>query len=332
MGWDRTLQPASCGCAGIAPFRFQMTEIEITEIPPLNSGEQSLLDFHSVVNVINVLHIELVLLGLNVADDEWLLRRSLAACAAVVESLRDRERALAQAARVDELERTVEQELAGVPGWPATPGTDAAASLANLRTVVAILKVRVRELLARAATPERWEEFDVEQLRASFAAVFAAIEQNSKDRFRIRYNAARQGASDYYLDFKLEGCEGRMLCMPPVFQDVMRDLIANARKYTAPGGHITAALYEDAEAIRFVVRDDGRGIPPAELAQVVAFGRRASNVADVRTLGGGFGLTKAFLVTKQFGGRFWIASALGGGTQVRLWIPRPETTPAAGAR
>jgi signal transduction histidine kinase len=40
-------------------------------------------------------------------------------------------------------------------------------------------------------------------------------------------------------------------------------------------------------------------------------------------MGGGFGLTKAFFVTKQFGGRFWIASRLGYGTQVRLWIPRP---------
>jgi signal transduction histidine kinase len=308
-----------------------MTEIEITEIPPLSPGEQSLLDFHSVVNVINVLHIELVLLGLNVSDNDRLLSRSLAACTAVVDSLRDRERALEQAARVDELERTVEHELASLTGWQATPGTDAATTLANLRTVFAILKVRARELLARSATPERWEEFDVEQLRADFAAVFAAIEQHSKGRYRILYNAARQGASDYYVDFKIEVRAGRPLSMPPVLQDVMRDLIANARKYTAPGGHITAALYEDAEGIRFLVRDDGRGIPATELAQVVAFGRRASNVGDVRTLGGGFGLTKAFLVTKQFGGRFWIASALGTGTQVRLWIPRPGDRPAAGA-
>lgn len=312
------------------PRLFPMTEIEITEIPPISPGEQSLLDFHSVVNVINVLHIELVLLGLNVADNERLLSRSLAACAAVIASLRDRERALAQAARVDELQRTVEHELAGLPGWPASRGTDAATTLANLRTVFAILKVRARELLARAATPERWEEFDVEQLRANFAAVFAAIEQNSKGRYRILYNAARQGTSDYYLDFKIEGPADRPLFMPPVLQDVMRDLIANARKYTEPGGHITAALYEDSEALRFLVRDDGRGIPEPELAQVVAFGRRASNVGDVRTLGGGFGLTKAFLVTIQFGGRFWIASALGGGTQVRLWIPRSDAPSVVG--
>lgn len=40
-------------------------------------------------------------------------------------------------------------------------------------------------------------------------------------------------------------------------------------------------------------------------------------------MGGGFGLTKAFLVTKQFGGRFWIRSEIGAGTRIRIEIPRP---------
>ena len=38
-------------------------------------------------------------------------------------------------------------------------------------------------------------------------------------------------------------------------------------------------------------------------------------------MGGGFGLTKAFLVTKQLGGRFWIASDVGVGTRIRIRVP-----------
>jgi signal transduction histidine kinase len=153
--------------------------------------------------------------------------------------------------------------------------------------------------------------------------VFSAIEKNSHGRYRIIYNAALKEPNDYYFDFKLESNRGDNLLMPAVFQDVMRDLIANARKYTAPGGHITAALHEDPTLLRFVVEDTGRGIPPDEIEKVVHFGQRASNVNTVRTMGGGFGLTKAFLVAKQFGGRFWIASELGVGTRVRIHLPRP---------
>ena len=44
---------------------------------------------------------------------------------------------------------------------------------------------------------------------------------------------------------------------------------------------------------------------------------------DKATMGGGFGLTKAYLVTRQFGGRMWIASRPGAGTRITLSIPRP---------
>ncbi len=300
-----------------------MDEIEITEIPPLAPGEQSLLDFHSVVNVINVLNCELIVLGFTAANDDSFFSDGLALCDRIMASLHDHDLALREAAKVDEMERIVLDELERKLADRPDPGPEIVETLANIRSVFEILKVRARELLARSAAPEKWEEFDAEHLRRNFADVFAAIERNSRGRYRILYNAACQQPGDYYVDFKIETGAGDRLMMPPVLQDVMRDLIANARKYTPPGGHITAALYADARELRFVVRDDGKGIPPDEIRQVVAFGKRASNVGTVRTMGGGFGLTKAFLVTKQFGGRFWIASELGHGTQVRLWLPRP---------
>ncbi len=302
-----------------------MKETEITEIPPLSPGEQSLLDMHSVVNVLNVLRCELTVLGLMAADNEDYLHEGVAVCEALLGSLHDPAAALREAARVDDFERTVLAELTSkLRTPPRTPDPkEIADGIENLQAVFAILKVRAQEILARAAAPDRWVAFDLGQLRASFLDVFSAIEKNSKGRYRILYNAARKESQDYYIDFKFETAGGDALLMPPVFQDTMRDLIANARKYTAPGGSITAALYEDATELRFVVSDTGRGIPESELAQVVQFGQRASNVGDVRTMGGGFGLTKAFLVTKRFGGRFWIASELGRGTRIRIAIPRP---------
>ncbi|HLP09630.1 MAG TPA: ATP-binding protein [Opitutaceae bacterium] len=300
-----------------------MKEIEITQIPPLAPGQQSLLDFHSVVNVINVLQGELLVLGYLLASNDQLMARGLAHCDEVLASLTDHARALRHAAGIEELERAVFAEIAEKVAGRPPADAEYDEAMGNLRSVFAILKVRARELLARAEAPERWETFEVAALRQNFADVFAAIERNSHGRYRILYNAALQQADDYYVDFKVESDDDGRLLMPPVLQDVMRDLIANARKYTKPGGHITAALHAGADGLRFVVRDDGCGIPVDEIPTVVEFGKRASNVGEVRTMGGGFGLTKAFLVTKQFGGRFWIASRVGRGTRVRLWIPLP---------
>jgi signal transduction histidine kinase len=306
-----------------------MTEIEITDIPPLRPDEQSLLAMHSLLNVFNVLRGELVMIGLSLAGNDELLVRGLSLCDGWIASLRDPVASLEGARRVEEYAQTVFAEIdvaiAAHPEMRADAGV--AESVANLHSAFDILRVRARELLARARHPDKWESFSITVLRQNIQDMFLTIEKHSRGRYRIIYNAALQTAGDYYVDFKLESMGGDSLFMPGVFQDVMRDLIANARKYTAPGDRITAALYEDAEALRFLVEDTGRGIPEGELEKVVHFGQRASNVGEVRTLGGGFGLTKAFLVTKQFGGRFKLASQLGVGTRVRIHIPRPGETP-----
>lgn len=304
-------------------FVYSVQQIEITEIPPLKPAEQSLLDMHSMLNVFNVLWSELTLIGLALKDDASYFREGMALISRLVGTLRDPEASLACANQIEEHISTfateLGQKLALHPGAATRP--EIAGSLASLHLVFDVLRVRARELLARARNPELWVDVSTSELEQDFRDVFTAIEKNSRGRYRIVYNLAQQGRTDYYLDLKFESTAGDRLTMPLVFKDVMRDLIANARKYTPPGGHITAALHADAEKIRFVVMDTGRGIPSEELASVVDYGRRGSNVTDVRTMGGGFGLTKAFFVAKQFGGRFWIASELGRGTRVRVEIP-----------
>ena len=307
-----------------------MHEIEITEIPPLKPSEQSLLVMHTLLNVFNVLRGELMLIGLTLAHDDALLVRGLALCDELIASLENPKASLAAARQVDAHATTIFAEIdAALTARPEKrEDAEILESQANLESVFAILRVRARELLARAQHPDRWEEFSVAELRRNFDEVFAAFEKNSHGRFRIIYNAALQEPLDYYLDFKIDSSAGDRLRMPAVFQDVLRDLVANARKYTAPGGRITAALYEDSTVLRLVVEDTGRGIPAEELATVVHFGRRATNVGDVRTMGGGFGLTKAFLTASQFGGRFWIASEVGVGTRIRIHVPRPVASVA----
>lgn len=301
-----------------------MHEVEIIDLPPLNPNEQSLLEMHSLLNIFNVLRGELALIGLQIAGNDALLPRSIALCDQLIAGLTDRTASLAAA---DDMElhaamigREIESALAAHPAARNHP--EIIESLANLTSVFSILRVRTSELLARAQLPDRWLEYSVAELARDFSSVFAAIERNSHGRFRIIYNAALQQTADYYVDFKIESIAGDRIWLPPGFKDVMRDLVANARKYTPPGGRITFAAHESATELRFMVEDTGRGIPREEIPEVVQFGRRASNVGDVITMGGGFGLTKAVFITKQFQGRFWIASTLGCGTRIRIAVPR----------
>jgi signal transduction histidine kinase len=303
-------------------------EIEITEIPSLQPGEISLVEMHSLLNVLNVLRGELSLIGLHLADDPDLLRQGLGLCDRIKDSFTDPARALQFAGHVPQDKQAIRDEIAAaLARHPAKAGdAEMQESVENIRSVFRILEVRAQESLARAGEPGRWLDYTIDELRTDFMEVFAAIEKNSKGRYRIIYNLARQQPADYYVDFVVESANGRSVAMPLFFKDVMRDLIANARKYTAPGGTINVGVYETDAELRFVVQDTGRGIPPGEIQTVVHYGRRGSNVQQVRTMGGGYGLTKAFVVTKRFGGRFWLKSELGVGTRVTITIPRPAAS------
>lgn len=297
--------------------------IEITEIPPLTPGQESLVDFHSFINVLGVLRGELAILGLLTGHTEHRFEEGIGICDEMVSAVGHPVLARREAARVgertDAILAELDTKLRVMRGPVDTAEIDV--SLANIRSVLAILQVRACEILARAKSPTRWEVMDAEEVLADLHLFFSAVQKNAKGRYHVVFNAARQGHTDYYVDLRIETAPKCGLSMPPVFRDVMRDLIANARKYTPAGGRITAALYRDAQDLRFFVADTGRGIPRDELAGVFEFGKRASNVEDVRTHGGGFGLTKAFLVTKRFGGRFWIDSTVGAGTSIRIQIP-----------
>lgn len=304
-----------------------MPEVEITEIPPLTPAEQSIVTCHSLLNICNVLREELAHMGRDLAGDPGLLSACLAECGRRVQRLSDPQLALEDAAHTNEFESFLHRELdahgARCLRRAADPTT--ATTRAQLDSLLWILSVRSRELVARTLAPARAMHLAVADLELDLQEFFQAMEQHSRGRFRFVYNLAVQEPTDYYVDLNFESARSTTIAMPTLFRDIMRDLIANARKYTAPGGQLRIALHSGPAGLRCVIEDNGRGIPSAELTTVVHYGRRGSNVADVRSYGAGCGLTKAFLATRQLRGRFWIASETGRGTRIRLWLPPQDS-------
>jgi len=199
------------------------------------------------------------------------------------------------------------------------------ASIANLESVFSIFKTRLDELEMRADDPDVWIQVEPETLKQQFKDVFTAIAKNSKGGYEIHFDLAQKEAGDYYFDLKLEvQPNGANLWIPLRLIDVLRDLTANARKYTAPGGKVALHVAQDDRNIHAIIEDTGCGIPAEEVEKVAEFGYRASNARQRPTQGGGFGLTKAAWLVTTWGGSLTIQSELDAGTIISLSVPNKE--------
>ncbi|UCH62879.1 MAG: sensor histidine kinase [Fidelibacterota bacterium] len=297
-------------------------KVEITKALSLSDEQTSLLEMHSMLNIMNVLVGEFYQIG-HLLGNKKLLKESISHCSEIVSALSDRRRAIERTNRIDTSKQLIRDNIRSV--------LDAKRELfdseqiqehtSNIESIFNILDVRVRELLARAKEPEMWIRHEIRTLTTDFINVFTAIERNAKGRYRIVYNIASKHSLDYFVNFNINSIDGDTIYIPAVLHDVMRDLIANARKYTDLGGTIIAGLDDDGEYLCYVVEDNGRGIPSTQIEQVVDYGVRAENVKDKETKGGGFGLTKAYFITRQFNGRMWIESEESQGTIITIHIP-----------
>ena len=106
---------------------------------------------------------------------------------------------------------------------------------------------------------------------------------------------------------------------------VLSNLLSNAVKYTPGGGEIVLSVAQErdeagAEWAVLAVRDQGIGIPAADLPHIFERFHRAANVTG-HIAGTGIGLAGSRQIIEQHGGRMTAASAEGVGTTVTVRLP-----------
>lgn len=116
--------------------------------------------------------------------------------------------------------------------------------------------------------------------------------------------------------------------LPPVLGDeerlreVIGNLLSNAIKYSPQGGEIVVGGRADAKEVRIWVSDQGIGIAPTEQSKIFEHFYRVDNASTRKTQGAGLGLFLVKAVIEAHGGRVWVDSQPGRGSQFNFTIPK----------
>jgi two-component system, OmpR family, phosphate regulon sensor histidine kinase PhoR len=111
--------------------------------------------------------------------------------------------------------------------------------------------------------------------------------------------------------------------------EVLQNLLDNAIQYTPSGGQIIVSASSHGSEVIFTVSDTGIGIPQVDQPRIFERFYRV-DVARSREVGGtGLGLSIAKHLVEAHGGRIWVESEIGRGSQFHFTVPVFDTRHAA---
>lgn len=190
---------------------------------------------------------------------------------------------------------------------------DQLAALREMRTGALTVLKRVNELLDVARLDDRgWRaepsDGDLALLVRHTAGAFAALAARRGLRWEVRVPASWPARID---EEKLS--------------TVVGNLLANALKFTPPGGVVRCSLGPCPRGARIEVADSGPGVPPAERAEV--FGRFCQGERPAGApAGSGLGLAIARQLSALQGADLWVGDAPEGGALFAIELPAPPPT------
>jgi two-component system phosphate regulon sensor histidine kinase PhoR len=103
--------------------------------------------------------------------------------------------------------------------------------------------------------------------------------------------------------------------------EVLQNLLDNAVQYTMPGGSIVVRVRQADHEIVVTVADTGIGIPQAEQPRIFERFYRVDAARSREAGGTGLGLSIAKHLVEAHGGRIWVESELGQGSQFHFSVP-----------
>ena len=114
-----------------------------------------------------------------------------------------------------------------------------------------------------------------------------------------------------------------------LFGQALGNLLSNALQHTVPGGRVTVTIENTDHAAVISVSDSGHGIIADDLPHVMEPFYRSEGSRSNRKSGMGLGLSIVRSIVEWHDGQVKIASTLGVGTTVTLWLPHSAQKPSS---
>lgn len=128
-------------------------------------------------------------------------------------------------------------------------------------------------------------------------------------------------AAERGLDIEVEGEGGEVRVDGMRVEQVVTNLLSNAVRYADAGSAVDVSVWRSSTEAGVTVRDHGPGVPTEILPKI--FERFVKADAPRSDTGGGSGLGLAICreIVEAHGGRMWVDSTLGRGSEFSFAIP-----------
>jgi len=246
----------------------------------------------------------------------------------------DRRLASGRTAEVDRLVAVLNRLLARLEAAVGHLRRFTADAAHELRTPIAALRAHLEVALARDRSPDGYRNGLLDALEqterlgrlAADLLTLSAVEAGVGGTDVVRLdNVAREVAE--FLEPVAQEQRRRFVCeserpvavrgAPDLLKRLLLNLVDNAFRHTPPSAAVRLAVRSDDGTATIEVKDDGPGIPAADLPDVFERFRRGRGA----TAGTGLGLALCREIATRHHGRIAIESAPGVGTRVIVTLP-----------
>jgi PAS domain S-box-containing protein len=107
-----------------------------------------------------------------------------------------------------------------------------------------------------------------------------------------------------------------------ILKTVFRNLISNAIKYSKPGGKIVISAMEEQDQVKIIISDSGVGMDGRTLENLFGITTNTPLPGTLNEKGSGFGLVLCKEFIEKLGGKIWVESEQGKGSDFIFTIPR----------